>query len=556
MLKIDNSGEFGLNKLNKADFRLYLLLLIAFFIVSAIGIVNHEMWRDELEARLIARDSNSVADLLHNLKYVGHPGLWYLCLYFLAKLTNNPTSMQLLHLIIVTAVVFVFLYYSTFSNLQKTLFCFSYFPLYEYGIISRNYSLGVLLIFTCCSLLCREKHNYIFLAIILALLCHVNAYSLIISFTFALVLFTEALIKIFWFNIVSVRKSNLFISITIYLFGWISAIRQIIPPSYLQDEPELVGVVNQASQPDKSILVTVIKNSLPEDLDIDRVVTGIWRSYIPIPNFFTQHLWGTNILTENQQFPRIASVNSAPIIATLLSLLLLLIFAAVFIRQPKVFLIYTGGTLLINIFGLLAKMPDLRHNGHLFILLIACYWIFFYNSQADFTAFNQAHYNLTQHSIFHFVNRHKSILITIILCIQFYAGVKIYILDLIKPFSNSQAAAIFIQKNGLEDYIIIGSQDVKVSPISAWLNRRIYYPEVEDFGTFTVWTPKSTKHKTNINQQEIIEQVEKLSKNSNKLLLLLDKKLLETNSALSFDLIASFDDPSLVEEDFFLYSIN
>ncbi|MGF1591243.1 MAG: hypothetical protein ACFCU7_18760 [Pleurocapsa sp.] len=554
---MDNTVKFGLNQFSKADLTLYSLLLITFFMVSAIGIVNHEMWRDELEAWLIARDSNSLADLLDNLKYIGHPSLWYLCLYFLAKLTYNPLIMQLLHLIIATVVVFVFLYYSSLSNLQKTLFCFSYFPLYEYGIISRNYSLGVLLIFTCCSLLGREKNNYLFVAIVLALLCHVNAYSLIIGFVFALVLFTEALIKIFWFNRESIRKSNLIISITIYLCGLLTAMMQIIPPNYLSNQPELVGAVNQANQPDKSsFATTIIENSLTADLGIDKVVTGIWRSYIPIPDFFNQHLWGTNILTDSQQLPRIASINSAPIIATFLSLLLFLIFAAIFVRQPKVFLIYTGGTLLITLFGLVATMPALRHNGHLFILLIACYWIFLDNSRANFLALNQYYYNFIQHSIFRFLNKYKSILLTSILFIQFYAGVKIYTLDLIKPFSNSQDAAIFIQQNKLADYIIIGSPDLKVSPISAWLNRPIYYPEVEDFGTFTVWIPKSTKHNTDITQQEIIEQVEQLSKKSSKLLLLLDRKLFTTNSELSFDLIGSFDNSSLVEEDFFLYSIN
>ena len=177
-MKVNNVFDFKLKKIKQINYD--LLLFILFFVLCAMGILKHEMWRDELEAWLIAKDSISISELLRNIKYTGHPALWYLCLHLLSKITSDPIIMQLFHLVIAAGVIFVFLHYSTFNELQKTVFCFGYFPLYEYGVISRNYSLGVLFIFTFCALYCRKNKSYLFLAIALALMSHTNVYSLII----------------------------------------------------------------------------------------------------------------------------------------------------------------------------------------------------------------------------------------------------------------------------------------------------------------------------------------------------------------------------------------
>ena len=111
------------NKKIEDNFNFYLWL--TFLVAVAIGLLNHEMWRDELEAWLIAKDSISIPEMLNNLKYTGHPALWYLCLHFISKVTTNPLVIQLFNLIVITVALFIFIYYSPFNYLQKTLFCFS-----------------------------------------------------------------------------------------------------------------------------------------------------------------------------------------------------------------------------------------------------------------------------------------------------------------------------------------------------------------------------------------------------------------------------------------------
>ena len=73
-------------------------IIIAFIFFGLVGILHHEIWRDEFQAWLLARDSASLIELFQNMRYEGHPGLWHLCLYGLTRITHNPLIMQIFHL--------------------------------------------------------------------------------------------------------------------------------------------------------------------------------------------------------------------------------------------------------------------------------------------------------------------------------------------------------------------------------------------------------------------------------------------------------------------------
>ena len=108
-----------------------LVLTAAFLVVGGTGAIYHEMWRDEIQAWLLARDSTGPIDLLSHMKYEGHPPLWHLLLMPLTWITHAPESMQVVHLLIAATTVFLFARYSPFTPLQKILFSFGYFVLYE-----------------------------------------------------------------------------------------------------------------------------------------------------------------------------------------------------------------------------------------------------------------------------------------------------------------------------------------------------------------------------------------------------------------------------------------
>jgi len=72
-------------------------IIIIFSVLGLIGILNHSMWRDELNPWLIVRDSQSLGDLIANIHYEGHPVLWYFSLAILRKIVDNPMIMQIFH---------------------------------------------------------------------------------------------------------------------------------------------------------------------------------------------------------------------------------------------------------------------------------------------------------------------------------------------------------------------------------------------------------------------------------------------------------------------------
>src|SRR4028118_1736800 len=152
---------------SKNENKFVLFFSLIFFFLGLIAILNHSMWRDELNVWLITRDSHSVEELFYNIKYEGHPALWYLCLYLLNQFSSNPVTMQIFHLLISTGLIYIFIRFSPFSKLQKVLFAFGYLPFYEYLVISRNYALGILLIFAFCTLFPTRKKSYLSLSLIL-----------------------------------------------------------------------------------------------------------------------------------------------------------------------------------------------------------------------------------------------------------------------------------------------------------------------------------------------------------------------------------------------------
>jgi len=500
------------------------LLVLVFLVFGLIGILNHEMWPDELQAWLIARDSTSVSNLFKNLRYEGHPGLWHSLLYLITRFTRNPLSMQFLHLLLATSIIYVFTRFSPFTRLQKVLFAFGYFPFYEYSIISRNYSLGVLLIFLFCIFFPRRNHSYILLAILLALLANTNAYSLVLSICLATTLLVDrflnkGLTKLFWSH-----KWDLIISTSIFTLGVIFSLMQIIPPSnsnYYDQENE--------------VIVTKTNNSIINVRHLIATVITIWRGYVPVPNFFEYNFWNTNILMEGSA--------ALKILALIFSLGLLVFSIVLFSQKPVVLFLYLTGTLGLLLLTYEKYFGFSRHHGHLFIWFLACLWISNYYPKSNF---------LTKLFQVNKISNHTNKYLTLILCIHVFAGIFAFSMDLFYPFSGGQEVANFIERQRLNDTLIIGSRDLDVSPLAAFLDRKIYYPESGRFGSFIVW---NNRYRKEVGSKTIIRSINQFVKQkTNTILVVLNKKIDVQIPDYSISEIYK-SSRSIVPEQYYLYLI-
>lgn len=165
----------------KKDWWLYLTLLI-YIILIGIIIYYHEAWTDEAHVWLISRDSTSFFELLFtNLRYVGHPSLWYIFLRIVSKFHLPYFAMNILSGAIATIGIYVFLRYSPFPKIIKILFPFSFFLFYQYAVLARNYVLLPLLLFII-AIIYKDKTKKIYLFILLlALLVNLSVHSLLIA---------------------------------------------------------------------------------------------------------------------------------------------------------------------------------------------------------------------------------------------------------------------------------------------------------------------------------------------------------------------------------------
>jgi hypothetical protein len=457
----------ALKKLIKSD-KVYATLLTAIFLaLGVINTVHHEMWRDELQAWLLARDSSSFFDLFKNLKYEGHPGLWHLILFPLAHITKSPLIMQVFHLLIACAGIYLFARFSPFTKFQKSLFAFGYFSFYEYAVICRNYALGMILIFIFCIIFPKRYERFPLLGFILFLAAHTSVHALILVISICIGLFLDFLVTREQPN-----KVKLVLGFSLIVLGIITSIIQLSPP---QD--------------------TGWATSWKTDFDINHLKSTLCiipRAFIPLP-IFTFHFWNTNLMD---------LLSWSANLKLILSCAILLFGILIFIRKPVALLMYLVGTLGLCAFFYTKYFGSMRHHGFLFISFIASVWIFGYCRDGKW--------------LFPFIRKISIIsgkglgtVITIIFLIHFVGGVMAVSLDYRYVFGQGKATAHFIKSNNMDNLPIVGGDtDHVVMAVAGYLESKVYYVRGDRWGTFIIWDKKRTEP---ISDEDVLKKAKELS---------------------------------------------
>lgn len=417
----------------------------AFFFLALVKVLHHAMWRDEVQAWLIVRASASLADVYHHTRYEGHPALWYLCLYLLTRLTSNLLVMQLFHLAVATAVVWLVARFAPFTRWQKALFAFGYFPFFEYGTITRNYSPGLLFIFAFCALHSQPRRNYLALAVALFLAAQSNAGALTVGGALALGCIADELLAIR-----SGQKSSL-------------SNGQALRAALILGGGLLCAVLFMRPAPDvgtKSPLASGYRAAYV----VPAVIATVWRSYVPLPRY-TLQFWDTNILDFNYGFQFALSI----------PLMFISVWCVASSRVATVALL-TGWC------GLFASwcalyFGALRHHGHLFVLFIAACWL---AQLAPAPSKESAAFVRNSAQL-------RSVFLSVILAIQALAGIYASVQEFRVPFSAGRAVARFIREKQLDALTIVGDSEPAMQPIVALLDRPVYYPSRGRFGTYFSW---------------------------------------------------------------------
>lgn len=124
---------------------------IAASLVMALQIVliwRHDYFVDEWQALQLAVQTPDIASLFANLRYEGHPPLWHLLLRAISAVAGPHAALPVASLLLALATQALILFRSPFPLWLRLALALSEPILFEYGTVSRSYTLGVLLFFS------------------------------------------------------------------------------------------------------------------------------------------------------------------------------------------------------------------------------------------------------------------------------------------------------------------------------------------------------------------------------------------------------------------------
>jgi len=380
-----------LMKINTNYYPYFFFFLYAFLLV--LGLTQHEFWMDESHHWLIARDSSSLLELFENYKYDGHPMLWVFCLWGLSFFSTNVIFVQLFHAIIACSTVALILFKAPFRQRYRVFFVFGYYPLFEYGILSRNYALTFFFLLLFCVF--YEKSRGLFIPfILLGLAANSHLFGLIFSVLLVL-------------KIVYQQRRNLkkhLVAVGCFVFMVLFAFVSIKAPSDHFFYFDLARCFNFRS--------------------IGNVLSIWWKAICPIPDLLSPNFWNTNFFTINYRKLAIGFV----LLSWGIPLLVLK-------RKSSYYILFYGYAILLMVFCLLTRLNiSQRIGGFLLFALVVLAWLEKKDYKEDLAI-------ITIHKTA------KSLGLYLFLSIQIFSAGVLLITDIKRPFSNTKAIYKFLAAN-------------------------------------------------------------------------------------------------------------
>ena len=208
------------------------LLVLLLYTAGVIFVTSfHELWFDETQAWQIAKCASFKELFTYIPHYEGHPPLWHLILSVFAK-NGAPVDLTLKAINIVFCVIAMALliFRSPFPKVVRYLLPFTFFFFYQYGVLSRPYSLSMIAFFLLAiTYKNRNAHPWRYI-LSMTLLCLTSAFGIMIAgglcvvWTFEIIaeLIRNKKMKFFW-------KDMRFYSLCFILVLAVALILMILP---------------------------------------------------------------------------------------------------------------------------------------------------------------------------------------------------------------------------------------------------------------------------------------------------------------------------------------
>ena len=476
--------------------------------------LQHSLWRDEAQAWLIARDSASPWDLIQSMRYEGHPPIWHLILYPITRFTHNPDWIKLPNLLFALAASALVLFRARCSVGVRAGIAFSYFFLFEYGVISRNYMLGVALLLVAISfhrdwLMLRWATT---IALSLAALTSLPA-MILAGCLFALRLY-EAIMHLRKkkpAGLPSQGPLGLTAQTLTFALSAVASCLSIRPPA---DSSVFLDAASDASGGLRAKFFLTMQSFA--------------ESYLPVPAWKT-HVWSF----WNQRYFDLLPRHLGPVLGCAIIAAL-----AVYFRSPAVRLFFFAGSSVLMAQILVSDRAGMRHVGWLFVCFILALLM------EEAARFRDSSLSATASSW-------RSSFLAVILLVQVGAGLFAVAVSLHHPFSYSQQAAAVLQHDHLESNTIVFEPNNRGAAVLAYLQMPASYDlALHRSVSFTPWTREQSlgDHIPTPAEMAAVPHAE-----SSPVLITGTPLTASQTASLHLQLIASFSGAICTGEDLYLY---
>ena len=492
----------------------------------AFTLSHHELWRDEVQAWMLARDSTGPLDLFRNMEYETTPMLWHLLLMLVTWLTSSPAGMQVLHWAIASTAVFVVARYAPFSPLQKILFAFGYFPLYEYGVMSRNYALGLLFIVVTCALLRQRHQRPLWLALALVLMSYTSTHACIVAIGVLLALALD-----YWLNrralaedgAVDVRR--LYAGFAVAAVGILLSVLQMIPPADV--------TLSAESATWRHSWILELKWSWVEQ--ILRTIPSV--VFYPVDSRFVPVVG-------------VAPVQPAAVYGVWMAAALVAAVVAFHRRRPVALFLFLCLVTGLLFFFYAVHLGSFRHHGFLLISLLVLVW------GGRFLTAGPAAGGEVRRTLVG--RRIGSILLTGLLAMHAVGGLRAVAMEVERPFSLGKRTAEYIRAMGLESLPMLGYPDWSASAVVGHLSpqKRIHYLQGNREGSFVIYDGAriGAGPEGSIRASTLMSQLQALAaRNDGKVLMIFVFELSIPPDERRIRRLASFTGAIVQDENFHLY---
>ena len=434
---------------------LRLLFFAAYLGLLLFTISRHEVWRDEGRALGIAMESHSPADLFRDLHNEGHPFLWPFLLYLSYHAIHRTIVLKAMSVGIAALASWIFLWKAPFAWWQRVLFLFGYFPLYEYGVISRNYGIGMLFLFLFCLCYPGRFRKPVLAGVCLFLLANTNIHSTILTIAILSAVSAE-----FFFrkkttaDFRSAQAPALLLGFALAAAGIAWAVCQTVPDA------------------------TTRSTSL--------YVSGLGRYFDAVR---------TALFSPSEMFPEAFSFNSQIVPAAVLAAGCIFLLETPFLLS--IFLMTASG---LALFFILIYVGYARHQGVLYLTVLAVFWMNALVPEKEKIAL----------PIFFRKPILKKTFLSILLLNQCWMTVSTVAEEAGTQFSSTHDLARFIRFHPeLHDAILLSEPDFRIEGMNYYVSNPLYFPRENRFGRKVNY---DGRNRDSMTLREILGDAERLKK--------------------------------------------